>query len=101
MMLAIAVLPLAAPRFWESNLRKLAVAAVTAVPVLGLYLRLAPRALLDVACEYASFVILLGGLFVISGGIFLKGDLEATPRTNALFLGTGAVLASLVGTTGA
>ena len=45
--------------------------------------------------------MLLGGLFVISGGILLEGDLEATPRTNALFLGAGALLASFVGTTGA
>jgi Na+/H+ antiporter NhaD/arsenite permease-like protein len=45
--------------------------------------------------------VLLGGLFVISGGIHLDGDLPATPRTNAAFLGLGAVLASFVGTTGA
>ncbi len=48
-----------------------------------------------------SFIVLLGGLFVISGGILLEGDLEATPRTNAAFLGAGALLASFVGTTGA
>jgi len=101
MLLAIAVLPLAAPRFWESNLRKLAVAALLAVPVLGLYLQFHPGALVEVAQDYVSFIVLLGGLFVISGGIFLEGDLEATPRTNALFLATGALLASFVGTTGA
>jgi Na+/H+ antiporter NhaD/arsenite permease-like protein len=38
---------------------------------------------------------------VISGGVFLEGDLEATPRTNAVILGAGAILASFVGTTGA
>ena len=48
-----------------------------------------------------SFIVLLAGLFVISGGILLEGDLEATPRTNAAFLGLGALLASFVGTTGA
>jgi Na+/H+ antiporter NhaD/arsenite permease-like protein len=48
-----------------------------------------------------SFIVLLGGLFVISGGIHLEGDLPATPRTNAAFLGAGAILASFVGTTGA
>ncbi len=53
------------------------------------------------ADDYVSFIVLLGGLFVISGGIFLEGDLEATPRTNAAFLGLGALLASFVGTTGA
>ena len=101
MLLAIAVLPLAMPRFWESNLRKLGVAALLACPVLVLYLREQPRALVHVAADYVSFIVLLAGLFVISGGILLEGDLQATPRTNAIFLAAGALLASLVGTTGA
>src|SRR5206468_9987684 len=40
-------------------------------------------------------------LYTISGGIALYGDLEATPRVNAAFLAFGAVIANLVGTTGA
>lgn len=50
----------------------------------------------------APFVaILLGSLFVISGGVVMEGDLEATPRVNTAFLGLGSLLASVVGTTGA
>ena len=101
LLLSIAVLPLAAPHFWESNLRKLGIAAVLGAPVLVLYLRAHPRALVHTAEDYVSFIVLLGGLFVISGGILLEGDLEATPRTNGAFLGIGALLASFVGTTGA
>jgi Na+/H+ antiporter NhaD/arsenite permease-like protein len=101
LLLAIAVLPLAAPRFWESNLRKLAVAALLAAPILVLYLRAHPASLAHAALDYVSFIVLLGGLFVISGGIHLEGDLPATPRTNAAFLASGALLASFVGTTGA
>src|SRR5512143_2730377 len=101
MLLAIAILPLAAPRFWESNPRKLLVSAALAAPVLALYLRAQPISVADTAGEYASFIVLLGGLFVISGGIHLEGDVPATPRTNAAFLGLGAILASFVGTTGA
>lgn len=101
LLLSIAVLPLAAPHFWESNLRKLGIAAVLAVPVVVLYLRARPESLVHAAADYVSFIVLLGGLFVISGGILLEGDLEATPRTNAAFLGVGALLASFVGTTGA
>ena len=101
LLLAIAVLPLAAPHFWESNLRKLGVGAVLGLPVLVLYGQARPAALVHAARDYVSFIVLLGGLFVISGGILLEGDLEATPRTNAAFLGLGAVLASFVGTTGA
>jgi Na+/H+ antiporter NhaD/arsenite permease-like protein len=53
------------------------------------------------AQEYVSFIIMLAGLYVISGGIRLRGDLVATPLTNASFLAIGSVLASFVGTTGA
>mgnify|MGYP003398946385 CR=1 FL=1 len=93
LLLSIAVLPLAAPHFWESNLRKLGVCALLGAPVLALYLRARPATLVHVAGDYVSFIVLLAGLFVISGGILLEGDLEATPRTNAAFLGLGALLA--------
>jgi Na+/H+ antiporter NhaD/arsenite permease-like protein len=101
LLLAVAVLPLAAPHVWESNLRKLAVSAVLSAPVVVLYLRARPESLVHAAGDYVSFIVLLGGLFVISGGVLLEGDLEATPWTNAAFLGAGALLASFVGTTGA
>jgi Na+/H+ antiporter NhaD/arsenite permease-like protein len=44
---------------------------------------------------------LLGALFVVSGGIFIEGDLEASPKTNVTLMGIGAVLANFIGTTGA
>lgn len=101
MLLAIAFLPLFAPRFWGSNRRKLGVAGALALPVLVLYLRRHPASLVHVAGDYVSFILLLGSLFVISGGILLEGDLRATPRNNTAFLAVGAVLANVVGTTGA
>jgi Na+/H+ antiporter NhaD/arsenite permease-like protein len=101
LLLAIAFLPLATPHLWESNLRKLGLALALALPVLVLYVRDNPHHLMLVAGEYVSFIVLLGSLFVISGGIFLEGDLPATPRNNVLFLALGAAIASLVGTTGA
>ena len=51
--------------------------------------------------EYVQFIMLLGSLYYISGGILLKGDIEATPKVNCAFLAIGAGLASFVGTTGA
>jgi Na+/H+ antiporter NhaD/arsenite permease-like protein len=101
MLLAIALLPLAAPDFWASNLRKLAVGAGLGLPVLILYARFHPAALTHAAGDYLSFIILLGSLFVISGGVLVTGDIEARPAVNTGFLAVGAVLASLVGTTGA
>ena len=101
MLLAIALLPLAWPHWWEPNRNKLLVSAVLGLPVLLLYLVRGPGALVHTAGDYASFIILLAGLYVIAGGIQLRGDLEATPAVNTAFLGAGALLASLIGTTGA
>ena len=101
LLLGIAVLPLSAAHFWESNLRKLGVCAVLGLPVLWLYLRHHPEGLVHTASDYVSFIILLASLYVISGGVFLEGDLPATPRTNTAFLAGGALLASFIGTTGA
>ena len=101
MLLAIAICPLRVPRWWESNRNKFVVSAILGLPVLLFYLRREPRALLHMAEEYVSFIILLAGLYVISGGIRLRGDLIATPLTNAAFLAVGSLLASFIGTTGA
>lgn len=51
--------------------------------------------------EYFSFIALIGALFVVAGGIHLKVRGEATPLDNVIFLLVGAVLANLIGTTGA
>ena len=101
MLLAIALGPLWAPHWWESNRNKLIVSALLGLPILAVYLGRRPGALGAMAEEYVSFIILLAGLYVISGGILLRGDLEATPLTNVLFLALGSVLASFIGTTGA
>jgi Na+/H+ antiporter NhaD/arsenite permease-like protein len=53
------------------------------------------------AREYAAFITLLGALFVISGGVHLRGSLAGTPLANTKLPAIGAFLASLVGTTGA
>src|SRR5712692_4720597 len=101
MLLAIALFPLWRPHWWESNRRKLVVSAILGAPVLVLYLARQPGALVHMAGDYVSFMILLSGLYVIAGGVLLRGDLEATPLVNTAFLATGSLLASLVGTTGA
>jgi Na+/H+ antiporter NhaD/arsenite permease-like protein len=92
---------LAVPHWWEPNRNKLLLATALGLPVLALYLARDPAALAHVAEEYVSFMVLLAGLYVISGGILLRGDLEATPLVNTGFLALGTALASLIGTTGA
>jgi Na+/H+ antiporter NhaD/arsenite permease-like protein len=101
MLLAIALFPLWLPHWWESNRNKLVVSAVLGAPVLALYVVRHPGALSHTAADYLSFIVLLAGLYVIAGGVRLRGDLEATPLVNTAFLTIGSLLASFIGTTGA
>jgi len=97
----IAVLPLVAPRFWDKNRHKALFAAVLSAPIVVYLVVAYPAGLLHTATEYVSFVSLIGSLFVVTGGIHLGGDLRATPGRNVSILAIGAVLANVLGTTGA
>ncbi len=101
MLIAIAVLPLTHGHWWESNRNKAFVSIVLGIPV-GIYFLLADHhQLIHTAMDYASFIILLASLFTISGGILLRGNPLGTPMINTVFLFVGAVIANLIGTTGA
>jgi Na+/H+ antiporter NhaD/arsenite permease-like protein len=101
MLLAIAICPLWVPHWWEPNRNKLIVSVVLGLPILTLYLVREPGTLVRLGEEYVSFLVLLAALYVISGGILMRGDLVATPPVNTAFLAVGSLLASLIGTTGA
>jgi Na+/H+ antiporter NhaD/arsenite permease-like protein len=106
---AIAVLPLLpwTRHWWESNLNRLYVALGSAAATLLYYLgakgwsSLLPVLNHAVPAEYIPFIVLLFSLYVISGGISLRGNLAARPMTNAGILAFGALIASFIGTTGA
>ena len=105
MLLSIAVFPLVKPVWWEK--RQLHVAAfwsaVFLVPFALAYgleetgVQLAEVVVLD----YVPFIVLLLGLFVVSGGIHVKGTMAGTTKNNVVLLAIGTLLASWVGTTGA
>ena len=105
LLLSIAIVPLVAPRFWHSHYGKAAAAwaVALAVPFAGAFG--ASAALHQIAhallIEYVPFIAVLFALFTISGGICLRGHFRATPALNTGLLALGAVLASLMGTTGA
>src|SRR4051812_36793112 len=86
LLLAIAVLPLTAPRFWH-DLRNQALAAlVCALPVAGYLLLHGPDARTELGhgvAEYVSFIVLLAALYTVAGGLVLRGELRAGTRTNA------------------
>jgi Na+/H+ antiporter NhaD/arsenite permease-like protein len=121
LLLIIATLPLVgrARHWWENNLTKLLVGLVLGLTVLVYYgarefgvdveghasapgratvLAVLKHAILE---DYVPFIALLFSLYVITGGLQLRGDLLALPRVNTGFLALGAVIASFVGTTGA
>jgi Na+/H+ antiporter NhaD/arsenite permease-like protein len=104
MLLSIALFPLLAPRFWEAHFKKVAIAwaFLLFAPFTVAHGQLALFKLAEVLLvDYLPFVILLWGLYTISGGIFLRATLVGTPALNTGFLAVGTVMASIMGTTGA
>lgn len=103
-LLSIAFFPLLAPSFWERHYPKVSLfwAALFAVPFLLVFKGVAADAILRIyLLDYIPFIILLWGLFTVSGGVLLRGRLQGTPLMNTLLLAIGTALASWMGTTGA
>ncbi len=126
----IALMPLLKPtsHWWESNLHKALVSGGLGLLTLACYLLLHDQPMIvhwpmertvpaamgflnwhalggvlvnSMMGEFLPFIILLFSLYSITGGIRIEGDLRAHAGTNTLILAAGAVLASLIGTTGA
>jgi len=98
---AIALGPLLFAKWWGRHFAKVAfgLAGVTLVYYFaGLK---EPRRVFEIGHEYLSFIALIGSLFVVSGGIHINVKGEATPTVNVVFLLIGAVVANVLGTTGA
>jgi Na+/H+ antiporter NhaD/arsenite permease-like protein len=103
LLLAIALLPIVAGHFWHQNDKKAVVVAVFAVPAAA-YLLLVDTgsaALGHALQEYISFVVLLGSLYIVAGGKLVERNVPASAWTNTGLLTVGAVLANVIGTTGA
>lgn len=103
MLLSIAVMPLIAGKWWENNLHKLYVALALSVPT-GYYLianGMGENLQHQILKDYLPFIILLGALFIVTGGIRINGDIQARPRNNTFIMAIGYLLASFIGTTGA
>ena len=105
MLLSIALLPLLVPHFWHQHFGKVAAGWSLAVllPFAAAFgAGAAGQALVHtLLAEYIPFIVLLTALFTVSGGIYVRGNLHGSPGLNTGVLALGAVLASLMGTTGA
>src|SRR5213594_2215422 len=101
MLVCIAVLPMAVPEWWDSNRNKTILSIAFSLPVIAVVLSCDPGLMWHSILDYFSFLTLLAALFVIAGGIYVKGEYEGTPVVNTIFLGLGAILANVIGTPGA
>ncbi|HZZ42932.1 MAG TPA: sodium:proton antiporter [Tepidisphaeraceae bacterium] len=101
MLAAIAIMPFVHKHWWEKNYPFVAagLAALASWPYLSGHAPIGRW--VEGMTDYVSFIILLGSLYVISGGIVIKVQRKATPLMNCTLLLMGAVLANLLGTTGA
>lgn len=104
-LLSIAIFPLVNNHFWHNNFGKISAfwALLFSLPFLlkeGLLVS-SHWFVHAIFIEYIPFIVLLLALFTISGGIMIRGNFVGSPKLNLIFLITGTVLASWMGTTGA
>ena len=103
MLLSIAVMPLAFPRFWDKNLNKLLFVLIISVPTALMLSRagLGENLKHQMLYDYIPFIALLAALYVVTGGIHIHYSTTPRPIVNAAIMFIGYGLASVVGTTGA
>ena len=104
-LLSIALCPLFVPNFWHHHFGKVSIfwALCCAVPLFMAYgAHTATGAIAHaILGDYVPFLLFVGALFVVAGGIHIKGSFVGRPVVNAAFLLIGAFFANLMGTTGA
>jgi Na+/H+ antiporter NhaD/arsenite permease-like protein len=101
LLLSIAVAPFINKHWWEHNYPYVAIALGAVTVAYYLFVLHAPTRLVHTLEEYVSFIMLIGSLFVVAGGIHIRIRGKSEPISNVFLLAIGAVLANIVGTTGA
>lgn len=105
MLLSLALFPLFALHFWEKHYGKVALGWSALVIAALVYQFGLPVTSMEIAGtffhHYLPFVIMIGSLYTISGGIKIDVESHATPLVNTSILAMGTVLAGWIGTTGA
>jgi Na+/H+ antiporter NhaD/arsenite permease-like protein len=105
LLLTIATGPLLFPNIWHAHYGKITMlwSALALAPIALVYgIAIAGATLVHaVLAEYLSFIVLLFALYTVTGGILVQGQIKGTPLNNTLMLALGAIMASLIGTTGA
>ena len=101
MLLAIAAMPLLFKHHWERFYHWWALFLGSVSVGYYLFVRHEAAPVLHTAHEYVSFLMMVGSLFVVAGGIHIVVKGEAKPWVNVLFLALASLVSNLIGTTGA
>ena len=101
LLLMIATGPLFYEHFWHKNYPKVAIALAAIVVAYYIFVLHNTHSPVHALAEYVQFIALLASLYIASGGIMIDIDKKATPMANVILLFIGAVVANLIGTTGA
>ena len=86
LLLSIALGPLSFPKFWHHHYGKIA-AAWSVLALISLVWLAGGMATLAafvhaMLAEYLGFIVLLFSLYVVAGGILIRGDIKGTPGAN-------------------
>ncbi|MGH6968838.1 MAG: sodium:proton antiporter [Stellaceae bacterium] len=105
LLLTLAIAPLALPKLWGAHYGK--IVALWGLVFVGPDIAVEGAGasftrLLDMALNtYVPFVLLLGALFVITGGLRIRGAPHGSPGVNTVLLALSTLASSLIGTPGA
>ena len=101
LLLSIAVLPLIDREWWDTRYPIVAIGLGLFTVFYYLVILRNPGGMEEIGMDYLSFIVLIGSLFVVAGGIHIPPTQGATPLANTLMLAAGALASNLLGTTGA
>ena len=105
LLLCIAVMPLIKAEWWEAHQPHVVLMWILLmiIPFAVVYgAGKATETVLEcIVNDYLTFIVLLFGLFCVSGNITMEGDFAGSPRVNVCLLAFGTLLSSCIGTTGA
>ena len=104
-LLTLSVAPLSVPHFWHQNYGRISFcwALATLIPMAVFYSFGVAfhEALHTYLLHFIPFIILVGALYTISGGVRIKLACAPSPAANTLLLCVASLIASWIGTTGA
>ncbi|MGN6671127.1 MAG: sodium:proton antiporter [Candidatus Nucleicultricaceae bacterium] len=104
-LLSLALMPIMMPRFWHGHYGKVALfwSLITFGAMIAFFSL--DQAKFEIFYtlfhHYVPFIILVGALYIITLDIKIEFGFVGTPTNNALFMMCGALIASVIGTTGA